>query len=145
MRLIFVIYILSTTRVGTRPVTSQFFFFFFFISCICKIPKFWFNNQYLKKENKAEKKELKISKWKADIWSFVTSSGLLLKVWKLLFTYRPDILEILNVSVDQRTRRSFCLKRFFIYLFLFTLYLPLTVYKNSRLKSTIKLSSSTNN
>ena len=57
MRLIFVIYILSTTRVGTRPVTSQFFFFFFFFIFICKIPKFWFNNQYLKKENKAEKKE----------------------------------------------------------------------------------------
>ena len=35
----------------------------------------------------------------------------------------------------------------FIYLFiyLFTLYLPLAVYKNSRLKSTIKLYGSTNN
>ena len=32
-----------------------------------------------------------------------------------------------------------------LFIYLFTLYLPLTVYKNSRLKSTIKLYSSTNN
>ena len=31
------------------------------------------------------------------------------------------------------------------FIYLFTFYLPLTVYKNSRLKSTIKLYSSTNN
>ena len=34
---------------------------------------------------------------------------------------------------------------YFILFYLFTLYLRLTVYKNSRLKSTIKLYSSTNN
>ena len=40
--------------------------------------------------------------------SFVTSSGLLLDVWMLLFT--DQIFKILNVFIDQKTRLSIYFK-----------------------------------
>ena len=74
------------------------------ISYLNKIPTSWFNSQYLKKKKSREKKKrFKLNeKLKVDMWSFVTSSGLLLDVWGLLFT--EQIIKILNVCVDQKTR-----------------------------------------
>ena len=80
------------------------------ISYLRKIPKSWFNSHYLKKKKSRKKKRFKLNeKLKVDIWSFVTSSGLLLDVWGLLFT--EQIIKILNVCVDQKTRPNICFKK----------------------------------
>ena len=58
------------------------------ISHLCRIPKSWCNNQYLKKK-RFKKKNLNWMgdlKLKADMWSSVTSWVLLLDVKRLFFT-----------------------------------------------------------
>ena len=90
---------------GIRPVTSQLVTLATYVKYenLDLIIDIW-------KRKGGDLNWMEVSKLKANIWGFVTSSGLLLDVWRLLFTDRNRFSKILNVSVDKKTQPSIYFK-----------------------------------
>ena len=111
--LIFLIYILLTALAavpsGTRPVTSQ---FVALINCLCKIPKSWFNNQYLKKMQRKEKEKRKRFKLNGKLqnWSkYLNEFRAVTRCMRAAF-YWVDYQKLLMCPLIKRLGRAFVSK-----------------------------------